>query len=70
MMTRWAMIDRRRLLDLRNERSAELMRLSGGKMEVAGLNHSLHAARLLGTIDALDVIIEATKSNSVAGGVA
>lgn len=69
-MTRWATIDRQRLIDLRNQRWSDLMRLSGGKLEVAGVNNSVQAARLLGTIDALDVIIEATKPSSIAAGVA
>ncbi|RAL98686.1 hypothetical protein [Agrobacterium sp. MS2] len=69
-MTSWATIDTDILIRRRDEKLAELRAFLRMDARQIGVNEGLRAAKLSGTIDALDVIIEATKPNSVAGGVA
>ncbi len=66
-MTKWATVDREKLLQLRNERWAELAALvdpETGRIRRQKWADVLESASLHGCIMALDAVLEATKPRS------
>ena len=59
-MGKWATFDRDKLIDMRNERSAELRALGGGGKTVRGFHQIIKAVKLEATIDAIDCVLEAS----------
>lgn len=69
-MTKWATIDRDLLLRRRNEKSAELRVLAEKSVKFGtpdAIEHAVEIAGMICGIQALDVILEATKPKSVEG---
>lgn len=67
-MSKWHTIDRDLLLKLRNDKSAEFRALvdaETGAIKSREIDDALQAAALQGCINALDAVLEATKTNRV-----
>lgn len=68
-MSKWHTLDRELLLKLRNEKSAEfraLIDVDTGEVKSGNIDDALQCAALQGCISALDIVLEASKTNGIA----